>query len=77
MIISGVASVISGSKNVNILAHLVSVIGYDDLYAMTSGQLSFTRQDYDAFIAEQGKALVEVGALDQEFVATGQVLVRM
>ncbi len=74
-VFTGITTVINGSNDNTVLAELVSRVTYEMLEeSATDMPLGITREEYDLFIARQGRNLIDAGILDEELNITGKFL---
>lgn len=74
-VLTGVNALIAGRHDVAVLAELISSIDFETLQnANQARPLTITQDQFDLFIARQGRNFMEAGLLDESFEPTGVVI---
>jgi hypothetical protein len=71
-VFTGVTAVISGSNDIAVLAEIISSVDYETLKEMNKGRpLTITQEQFELFIARNGRAFMDSGLLGDELEPTG------
>lgn len=76
-ILTGVTALVQGS-DVLVLAEIISSIDFEALQAANPGrQISISEDQFDTFIARQGRSFMDSGLLNEEFQPTNKVAISL